>query len=409
MLAWIGKFQLKKTRNLVLSKSNPLRAAFLFGFASLASWMPLFNVWLEDAGLSGIQIGYVAAIPWIVVLILQPVWGIIADWYGKILCLNTALIFAVVFFITLPVLSKGLATIAVFTLFLAIFNTPVLPLLDSIALDHVDSVEGISYSNIRFWGAPGYGLGALLTGWLIPKFGVQVAFFTGAAFLLMVIFSIRRYHPKINAAKSIDIEFKGLNKVISNKLLIFFLAIIVIVAISQSAITFFLTLYMRQIGASPKITGTAISIQAFSELPFYFIAAWLLRKIKPDRVVLIAIFGTAVRLFFYSVNDNPNTVLFIETMNGITWTLLWIASVEFVNEMVPARFRTAGQSLLWAAYFGAGSILGSIISGRLYQDMEMQKVYSKNSMAILLVAIIATVIFFIRKKKKQLINGSNIG
>ena len=28
MLAWMGKFQLKKTRNLVLSKNNPVRAAF---------------------------------------------------------------------------------------------------------------------------------------------------------------------------------------------------------------------------------------------------------------------------------------------------------------------------------------------------------------------------------------------
>ena len=355
-------------------------------------------MWLEDAGLSGIQIGYMAALPWVVMLFLQPIWGIVADRYGKIACLKIALLFAVVFFLVLPVFSKGITTIAIFTLLLAIFNTPVLPLLDSIALDHVDSGKGITYSNIRFWGAPGYGLGALLTGWLIPVFGVQVAFFIGAAFLVLVILSISNYKPKISTTKSIDIEFKGLNKVISNRLLITFLAIIVVVAISQSAITFFLTLYMRQIGASSEITGTAISIQAFSELPFYFIAAWLLRRVKPNRVVLIAIFGTAIRLFFYSINDNPGSVLFIETMNGITWTLLWIASVEFVNEMVPAKWRSTGQSLLWAAYFGAGSIMGSIINGRLYQHLDMREVYSLNSMAILLVAIIATLIFLIEKK-----------
>ncbi len=403
------KFKINTLSSLIHSRSNPVRAAFLFGFASLSSWLPVFNLWLEDAGLNGTQIGYMAALPWIVMLILQPVWGIVADRYGKIICLKIALLLALVFCIALPIFSRGLASMAIFTLLFSVFNTPVLPLLDSIALDHVESGKGISYSNIRFWGAPGFGLGALLTGWLIPIFGVQVAFFTSAAFLFMVILSISRYHPKIHDSKSIDIEFKGLNKLISNSLLISFLAIIVIVAISQSTITFFLTVYMRQIGASPEITGTAISIQAFSELPFYFIAAWLLIRVKPNWIVLIAIFGTALRLFFYSMNDNPNTVLFIETMNGITWTLLWIASVEFVNELVPAKFRTTGQSLLWAAYFGAGSILGSIISGKLYQHMEMQKVYSINSLAILIVAVIATIIFLLRKKKKQLTDGSIIG
>lgn len=349
-----------------------------------------------------------AAIPWMVMLFLQPLWGIIADRFGKLVCLKISLLAAAIFFISLPLFGSGIPSIALFTVLLSIFNAPVLPLLDSIALDHVDSGEGISYSNIRFWGAPGYGLGALLTGWLIPVFGVQVAFFTGAGFLILLMFSLLRFHVAARS-KSIDIEFRDLNRVISNGLLISFLLIIVAVAIGQSAITSFLTLYMRQIGASPEITGTAISIQAFSELPFYFIAAWLLRRVQPNRVVLIAIFGTVIRLFFYSINGNPAHVLFIETMNGITWTLLWIASVEFVNEMVPARWRTTGQSLLWAAYFGAGSILGNVISGRLYQQMEMQKVYSILSGAILLVALAATLIFLVLNRKKQWIDGSVSG
>ena len=86
-------------------------------------------------------------------------------------------------------------------------------------------------------------------------------------------------------------------------------------------------------------------------------------------------------------------------MNGITWTLLWIASVEFVNEMVPPQWRTTGQSLLWAAYYGAGAILGNIIIGRMYESLEIHYIYSILSLSILIIAITALPLFIFQKTK----------
>jgi PPP family 3-phenylpropionic acid transporter len=117
-------------------------------------------------------------------------------------------------------------------------------------------------------------------------------------------------------------------------------------------------------------------------------------------VVLIAIVGTSLRMFLYSINTLPNNVILIEMMNGITWTLLWIASVEFVNETIPVKWRSTGQSLLWASYFGAGSILGNIISGRLYQHMVMREVYLLNGIAIGMLALVSGY-FLVMKNNRQ--------
>ena len=390
-----------KIISLAHSENNPLRAAFLFGFASLSSWMPIFNVWLEDCGLKGSQIGFVAAIPWITMLFVQPLWGFFADKYGKLLTFRIAVITAALLFSLFPFVGLGIIPIAFMTLALALFNNPVLPLLDSMALDHIEGRQNISYSNIRFWGAPGYGLGAVLTGWLIPAFGVKVAFYTAAVFLILALIALQRFAPAKAKNKGIDLEFKNLAYILPNKILLFFLFVIMVVSIGQSAITFFLSLYMREIGASPQVIGTAIGVQGFSELPFYFIAAWLLTRMKPGIVVIIAIFATTIRLFFYSINSNPHLVIFIETMNGMTWTLLWIASVEYVNDLIPAKWRTTGQSLLWAAYFGGGAILGNVLSGRLYESMPMQRVYAINSIMILIVAVLAVFAILINNKKKR--------
>ena len=387
----------QQIKSVILSRNNALRAAFLFGFASLSSWMPMFNLWLETNGLSGIQIGVIAAIPWLLMLVIQPFWGMLADKYGKLLCLKISLIGAILLFILFPFVKSGVVLIAVMTVALSLFNTPVLPFLDSIALDQVESKHINSYSTIRFWGAIGYALGASFTGWLISIIGVQAAFFSSGGFLLLCYLSALKIINVKQEASAVDIEFKHLGKIISNKILLIFLFIIVIVSISQSAITFFLALYMKQIGASSETTGMAIGMEGISELPFYFIAAWLLQRMAPGKVVFMAIIATSIRLFLYSINSNPDLVIFIEAMNGLTWTLLWVSSVEFVNSLVPAKFRTTGQSMLWAAYFGAGAVSGNILSGWMYQFMPMKQVYATNGFMILLTGIIALYIFFIRK------------
>jgi PPP family 3-phenylpropionic acid transporter len=386
-----------KLESILLSRNNALRAAFLFGFASLSSWMPMFNLWLETNGLSGIQIGVIASIPWLLMLVIQPFWGMLADKYGKLLCLRISLVGALILFVLFPFVKSGVALIAGMTIALSLFNTPVLPFLDSIALDQVESKHIKSYSTIRFWGAIGYALGASFTGWLISVIGVQAAFFSSAGFLLLCYLTAFKIINVKQEASAVDVEFKYLGKVISNKILLIFLFIIVIVSISQSAITFFLALYMKQIGASPETTGMAIGMEGISELPFYFIAAWLLQRMAPGKVVFMAIIATSIRLFLYSINNNPDLVIFIEAMNGMTWTLLWVSSVEFVNNLVPAKWRTTGQSMLWAAYFGAGAVSGNILSGWMYQFMPMKQVYATNGLMILMAGIVALYIFFFRK------------
>jgi PPP family 3-phenylpropionic acid transporter len=389
-----------KISSVLLFKNNSIRAAFLFSFASLSSWMPMFNLWLESKGLSGIQIGVVAATPWLLMLFIQPFWGMLADKYGKLLCLRISLVCALLLFAIFPFASAGIVFIAGMTIFLSLFNAPILPLLDSIALDHVETRQINSYSTIRFWGAIGYGLGATITGWLIPYFGVNVVFFSSAGFLFLTYLSaIKILNPALQH-KGLDVEFKYFGRIISNKILLIFLFIIVVVSIGQSAITFFLTLYMRQIGASPETTGMAIGMEGISELPFYFIAAWLLRRMAPGKVVLMAILATSLRLFLYSINNNPNLVIMIEAMNGMTWTLLWVSSVEFVNNIVPAKWRTTGQSMLWAAYYGAGAVTGNIVCGWMYQQMPMKQVYATNSLMILITGIVAFYIFFFSKMNK---------
>lgn len=370
---------------------------FFFGFASLGCWMPSFNVWLEDKGMSGAAMGYISAIPWLVMLLLQPLWGIMADKKGKMLCFNIAVLMAGLLFVVFPFVGKEKFSIGVFTLLMAIFQTPVLPLLDSLTLDHVAQQQNTSYSSLRFWGAPGFGAGALLTGFLIEHYGIDVVFYLSGIFLFITWVVARMLTSKKPTVSAADISFSGLRQTLENKMLLSFLIVVMVVSIAQSASSFFLTVYMREIGATSSVSGIAIAVQSLSELPFYFIAIWLLRKTSAQNVLQIAIWGTVLRLLLYYLNGNQYAVIGIELLNGVTWTLLWIASVEFVNSKVPAQWRTTGQSLLWAMYFGAGAVLGNVFIGNLYETLPMRQIFGIFSGVVLLVAITFAGMLYMKK------------
>lgn len=358
------------------------RIVFLLSFASLGSWMPILSLWLEDQGIRGSAMGCLSAIPWLVMLAVQPLWGILADRTGKMRCFCGTTLAAAALFALFPLLAKGTALTGGMILLFAIFQTPVLPLLDSITLDHAAHHPGISYSSLRFWGAPGFGLGAWLTGMLTTHYGTGIAFYLSALFLFLAWWPARGLSAP-SAAPAAALSFRELGRTLGNKTLLLFLGVVTLVSVAQSASSFFLTVYMRETGASPVVTGTAIGVQALSELPFYFIGALLLRKMAPGKVLVIAIAGTVLRLLLYYINNNPAAVVGIETLNGVTWTLLWLACVEFVNAAVPPQWRSTGQSLLWAVYFGAGAVLGNIAIGRLYEIMPMQQVFGLCGLLVL--------------------------
>jgi PPP family 3-phenylpropionic acid transporter len=379
------------------------RLVFLLSFASLGCWMPNFNVWLEDQGMRGTAMGYLSAIPWLVMLLVQPFWGVWADKAGKLRCFHIVLLCAALLFMIFPLMAKGQVAIGLMTFMFSVFQTPVLPLLDSLTLDHTTASTTVSYSQLRFWGAPGFGLGALLTGMLTASYGSDVIFYLSGLFLIGAWLAARQFVRPPVVVSAADLSFKGLGQTLSNGVLLPFLVIVMLVSVAQSASSFFLTVYMREIGASSSITGTAIGVQALSELPFYFVAAWLLRKTSAGKILLIAIFGTAVRLLLYYLNNSPYMMIGIECLNGITWTLLWIASVEFVNEKVPAQWRTTGQSLLWAMYFGAGAVVGNVLIGSLYETMPMQQVFGLFSLMVFVIGIVSLFVFIKFPRTKRLV------
>ncbi len=381
-----------KLISVIQSPATNLRLLYVFSYAAWTAWIPFFGLFLKDEHMGGSRIGYISSLIWVIMLIIQPMWGIKADKSGKVPCYKASVLLSALLLLVFFFAGKSLLSIVLCTVGCSLAFIAVQPLQDTLALDYIDTNPGLSYGNLRFWGAVGAGVGAQVTGLVIEHLSSQYIFLTASIFLLCCIPFMWRLKEK-QTKHSMRMEFKDIKPLLANKGLLSFLVVIVFVSLAQTSIWYYITIYLKDIGASDYMAGSALTVDSLGELPFYFLAAVLFRKIGIRRTILLAFLATAIRLFLYAVNDKPMAVLLIEASHGISWTLMWVASVEYVNRLVKPEWRTTGQSLLWAAYYGAGQILGNLWVGYLYERIPMQSVYAING-GIVVVFFVITLFLF---------------
>jgi PPP family 3-phenylpropionic acid transporter len=158
---------------------------------------------------------------------------------------------------------------------------------------------------------------------------------------------------------------------------------------------------MKENGASASLVGYGISFQGLCELPLFYFSARIIARLGMKTTLLITVSATALRMFLYSIVKNPQAAIFIELLHGISWSLFWVVCVEYVSKLVREDWRATGQSLLYAAYYGAGAIVGNFWTGYLYDtNMKIAEIFLLNAGIVSIVGLMIWV--FMRNKKNEI-------
>lgn len=384
-------------------EAYPVRGLIFFTYVGTLIVGNFFPVSLRREGFSGKEIAYVGSLAPIMMFLAQPLWGVVADRFGRRRCL------AIATFVTAAVYLRMYWLHGFWPLFLtagvmALFSTTLGPLMDTVALDFVEARGKLSYSMFRIWGAIAAAVGTAGTGFLIEGHALRTAFLWAAGALLAgLIFGLA---AKSAAAKHTveKITLQGLGPVLRNMPLITFLVIVFFVAFSSTAFWNFYGVYFTDIGGSSTLFGLAIAVSAAGEIPLYFLAAPIFKRFGLQRALLFTFVCSTLRLFAYAFIGNPNVAIWIELCNGVSWTLFWVAAVEHVNRLVKPQWRATGQALLNASCWGAGNILGMLCNGFLldyfklhfinaWVPLAIQKVCFASGLLLAVVTVASAVYF----------------
>jgi PPP family 3-phenylpropionic acid transporter len=391
-------------------EAYPLRALYFFTYTGTCIAGNFFLVSLRREGFSGREIAYVASMGPFMMFLAQPLWGVLADRFGRRRCLTVATFTTAVIYLRMywvhsfwPIFLTAGA--------MALFSTPLAPLMDSVALDFVEERGNLSYGMFRVWGAIAAGVGTAGAGFLIEGHPTRTAFLWAMGALLTGTLFVATGKSPVPKHAVEKITFKGISPVIRNVPLMTFLVLVLFVAISSTAFWNFYGVYFTDIGGSSSLYGLAIAISAVAEIPFYFLSYGIIKRFGLQRALLFSFVCSTIRLFAYAFIGNPRVAMWIELSNGASWTLFWVAAVEHVNQLVKPEWRATGQSLLNASCWGAGAILGNLWNGFLldyfrfhfinpWVPLAIQKVCFTSGLLLAALTVVSALFFKIVKEQK---------
>jgi PPP family 3-phenylpropionic acid transporter len=167
--------------------------------------------------------------------------------------------------------------------------------------------------------------------------------------------------------------------------------------IAVSPLHQFVNLYYKDIGANNSFLGWVFFVQAGFEMPTFLLGVWLMRKLKAEKMILLAMIVSGLRMLGYGFIRDPQIAITLSVFHGITIAFFLIGVVEYVQAHTPDHLRTTGQALIWAFHFGAGVTIGNLVLGYLRDNVGMLKAMHIHSIFAAMV-VSASILFFWRTR-----------
>ncbi len=339
------------------------KAFYFFYFAALAALMPYLMLYYEQVGLNGYQIGLLASLTPMALLVAGPLWGAAADLLrqNRLLLLLAVIGSAAMAALIMRTVSfSGLVPLA---LVFAFFNMPIIPLIDSLVVEQLGR-DRVHYGRQRVFGTLGWGGASLLVGLLTQHHGLAWAFYAYFCFHLFTVGSTIGL-PSRGARVPIHLP-SGLRSIASEPQWLLFLVVAVIGGMGIFNVHMYLFLYLGQLGFGRDFMGLTQLFSILSELPVMLGSGWLLRRIGARRLLSIALVLLCARLLAYSWTQTGWVILLIQLMHGPTFGFLLIGGVARAHELAPPGLGSTSQGLFAAFFGGVGATIGALAGGVIY-------------------------------------------
>jgi MFS transporter, PPP family, 3-phenylpropionic acid transporter len=345
---------------------------FLY-FGAISILFPFLALFYQGQGLTGGQIGLLAAISPIISFFGAPLWTGAADasHRHKLVAMLSILGVVTVTFIFPQVASFG-GLLLMISLW-AFFGSPTGSLVDSAVLTLLGDRRE-RYGRIRLWGTIGYGVIAPFAGTLIGRLGLKWAFWGYAILMLGGLLVLTRI--PFRQSRSGGSFRGGMRLLFANQAWMLFLVMVFIAGIGMATINNYLFVFMQSLGASKTLMGIALTVSTLSEIPAMFFSDRLLRRFGARGMLVIAMTTIGLRLLCYSLTTQPWVILVIQLCHGLTFAAIYTAGVYYADQIAPPGMKATTQGMFSGTLMGFGSAAGGLLGGLLLDRFSPGGMYA---------------------------------
>ena len=355
-----------------------LSAYYFSYYAFLGVFSPYFALYLQSLGLSAWDIGLLMSQMQLMRLCGPYVWGGVADRCGRRLMIvrttgAVACVSFLVFFISQR-FEPLLAAMAVF----AFFWSASMPLVEALTFDHLRE-QAPRYSRIRLWGSIGFVVAVLVVGALLDFLPVTSLPWLCLFTLLVILGSSAR----LTEAKPLPhaVSDPSLGDVLAlPHVRALFVGCFAMTA-AHGALNIFYTLFLDAHGVSKSVVGALWTLGVLAEIGVFLVMARVMRRFDLRTILLFSLAAAVLRFVLIGYGVGSLAVLaFAQLLHGLTFGACHAAAIAAVNRWFTGATRGRGQALYSGIAFGAGGLVGGLLSGALWDRIGGELTFAVSSL-----------------------------
>ncbi len=379
-----------------------LKSFYFFSFFAVGSLTPLLGLYLQEVQqFNGIQIGFIMSLGPIVMMVCQPVWGILCDTTGKPV---QVLSLAAAFTSFIGLIYLGVDDYIWFvwlSALLAVFQSAVIPVSDGITMQYASKVKA-DYGKIRMFGSLGFAVAVFLMGRLSETdIGLNVIFYAFfAGFFLSAVLAYGFPKQPVTASKVKLLA--GMKQLLSVKKFLLLLGITFFLFGPNLANNVYYGIFIEAKGGTVAGIGVAFLLAVLSEIPFMRFAGQWIYKIGLLPVVLIACAASTVRFLSYFFEPSLGFIYATSMVQGLSLGLFIPAALQYIQGVVPAAITVTAVTIYSAFGNGLGNWFSTFFSGILMNYYGVFHVYLLFSVMSLVAALLTVRLIVLDKRELKM-------
>ncbi|MFA3007522.1 MFS transporter [Acinetobacter pittii] len=368
----------------LLTITARLSGFYFFYYSIVGTFMPYWNLYLQDQGFNYQEIGVLSSIAIVTRFFAPLVWGWIADKSGRrMLLVRIATWMESCIWLAIFIVPNTFQSVALLMLIFSFFQNAILAQFEGVTLFWLGDQKAKLYGKIRKWGSVGFIVGVFTIGAIL-----EIVHISMLPILLLIIaslafiwsFTIR----EPDSAPTSQKYLVPLLPVLKRPTVAAFFAIEFILLFSHAPFYSFYSNFLKSLNFSTTEIGFLWAMGVFAEIFMFSIASKIFQRFSWRSLVIVCLLVTSIRWMLVAVFSHYFIgQLFAQCLHAFSFGLFHLIAMRVIFQNFSAGQQGRGQAL-YSTMWGLGVAFGSVLAGHFWKILSGELIFMCASVVVLL-------------------------
>jgi MFS family permease len=366
------------------------RFLYFFLFFGLSTIYAMLIPFLSYKGYDSVEIGVLISLYTVSGMIGQFLVGFFCDKFKTIKKIFLPSMIVIMISGTISIMFNKIIFIVGFMI-MGCSNYILNTLCDSWVMEREEPIKE-RFGKLRAYGSIGWAFGVLTSGFVISKFGYEVL---NIVFVLMIFISFFIALKLKDTKKECKKEKSSLSDLFKNKEYILTIIVLLIISISYRSYYQILPYAISNIGKTTVSFGIYSFISAISEMIMLMYASKVLKKVSPDKILILSPITIFIQLLILFIFKNIYIIYLSAILQLFTYPLILMVARIMIDRVSKCSVKTSSQLIGFAIFNSFGIVVSSLMVGTLIKYFNISYVI----LMIIFITILAIILSKIYDKK----------